>query len=65
MLVGPVYGAAVFFAMNDGVLPALSWLRSLYLGTAPYWPGPMTWPLLLIHLVCVGTPIAWGVRRAG
>jgi len=24
----------------------------------------MSWPQLFIHMVCVGTPIAWGVRRA-
>jgi hypothetical protein len=63
-IVGPLYGAVVFYAMNDGALPALSWVRSLYLQTAPYWPGPMEWRQLLIHVVCVGTPIAWGVRRA-
>lgn len=62
-IVGPIYGVIVFCAMNYGTLPALSWVRSLYLGTAPYWPGPMQWPQLLIHLACVGTPIAWGVRR--
>jgi hypothetical protein len=50
--------------MNYGTLPALSWVRSLYLGTAPRWPGPMSWPQLFIHLVCVGLPIVWGVRRA-
>jgi hypothetical protein len=63
-LVGPIYGVIVFCAMNYGTLPALSWLRSLYLHTSPTWPGPMLWPQLLIHMVCVGTPIAWGVRRA-
>lgn len=64
LMVGPLYGAVVFAAMNYGTLPALSWLRSLYLGTPPRWPGPMSWPQLGIHLVCVGLPIAWGVRRA-
>ena len=63
-IVGPLYGIAVFCAMNYGTLPALSWLRSLYLGTPPRWPGPMGWPQLAIHMVCVGTPIVWGVRRA-
>jgi hypothetical protein len=62
-IVGPLYGAAVFCAMNYGTLPALSWLRSLYLETPPRWPGPMTWPQLAIHMVCVGPPIAWGIRR--
>ena len=63
-IVGPLYGVVVFCAMNYGTLPALSWLRSLYLQTPPRWPGPMTWPQLAIHMVCVGPPIAWGVRRA-
>lgn len=62
-IVGPLYGAIVFCAMNYGTLPALSWVRSLYLHTPPRWPGSMGWPQLVIHLVCVGTPIAWGVRR--
>jgi hypothetical protein len=63
-IVGPLYGITVFCAMNYGTLPALSWLRSLYLGTPPRWPGPMGWPQLAIHMVCVGTPIVWGIRRA-
>ena len=64
-IVGPLYGVIVFCAMNYGTLPALSWLRSLYLHTPPRWPGSMSWPQLGIHMVFVGTPIAWGVRRAG
>ena len=64
LIVGPLYGVVVFCAMNYVTLPALSWLRSLYLHTPPRWPGPMRWPQLAIHLVCVGLPIAWGVRRA-
>ena len=63
-VVGPLYGAIVFCAMNYGTLPALSWVRSLYLHTPPRWPGPMSWPQLWIHMVCVGLPITWGVRRA-
>lgn len=63
-ITGPLYGAAVFAAMNYGTLPALSWVRSLYLHTPPRWPGSMTWPLLAIHMVCVGPPIAWAIRRA-
>ena len=50
--------------MNYGTLPALSWVRSLYLHTPLRWPGPMSWPQLGIHMLCVGPPIAWGVRRA-
>ena len=63
-MVGPLYGVVVFCAMNYGTLPALSWLRSLYLHTTPRWPGSMGWPQLVIHMFCVGTPIAWGIRRA-
>jgi hypothetical protein len=63
-LAGPLYGVVVFCAMNYGTLPALSWLRSLYLGTPPRWPGPMGWPQLAIHMVCVGPPIVWGISRA-
>ena len=63
-VVGPLYGVIVFGAMNYGTLPALSWLRSLYLHTAPRWPGSMGWPQLVIHMLCVGLPIAWGVRRS-
>ena len=63
-IIGPLYGAVVFCAMNYGTLPALSWVRSLYLDTAPRWPGSMEWRQLAIHLAFVGTPIVWGVRRA-
>ena len=63
-IVGPLYGVVVFCAMNYGTLPALSWLRSLYLHTPPRWPGSMSWPQLFIHVVCAGPPIVWGVRRA-
>ena len=63
-IVGPLYGIVVFCAMNYGTLPAMSWVRSLYLHTAPRFPGSMRWPQLAIHMVCVGLPIAWGVRRA-
>ena len=62
-LIGPAYGVVVFCAMNYGTLPLLSWLRSFYLGTAPRWPGSMRWTQLYIHMICVGTPIVWGVRR--
>ena len=62
-IVGPLYGVVVFCAMNYGTLPAMTWVRSLYLGTPPRWPGNMSWPQVAIHMICVGTPIAWAVRR--
>jgi hypothetical protein len=61
-IAGPLYGAFVFCAMNYAVLPATSWVRSLYLDTPARWPGSMGWPLLAVHLVCVGTPIVWALR---
>ena len=62
-IIGPLYGVVVFCAMNYGTLPALSWVRSLYLGTPPRWPGAMGWPQVGIHMICVGLPIVWGIRR--
>ena len=64
LLIGPLYGVVVFAAMNYGTLPLMSCVRSLYLGTAARWPGGMGWPLLVVHLVCVGLPIVWAIRRA-
>ena len=64
LIVGPLYGVIVFATMNYGTFPVLSWVRSLYLGTPPRWPGSMSWPQLVIHMMCVGLPIVWGVRRA-
>ena len=64
LLIGPLYGIVVFAAMNYGTLPLLSWLRSFYLGTPPRWPAGMGWPMVVIHMFCVGLPIVWGVRRA-
>jgi hypothetical protein len=64
LLIGPLYGAVVFATMNYATLPLLSWVRSFYLGTPPRWPGSMAWWQFGIHLVCVGLPIVWGVRRS-
>ena len=50
--------------MNYGTLPLLSWVRSFYLGTRR--DGPARWAAaVFIHMVCVGLPIVWGMRRAG
>jgi len=62
LIVGPLYGALVFAAMNYGTIPLMSWVRSFYLGTAPRWPGSMRWTQLWIHMVCVGLPIVWAIR---
>lgn len=63
VILGPLYGLIFFCLMNYVALPALSWLRSLYLGTPPRWPGTMGWPQALIHMACVGTPIVAAARR--
>lgn len=55
-LVGPLYGAAVWLAMNLVVLP---------LSASPprAFPG-RDWPVILAaHLVCVGPPIVFFARR--
>jgi hypothetical protein len=62
-LVGPLYGVIVFCGMNYGTLPALSWVRSLYLHTPPRWPGSM--PDATRHPHGLRRPAdPWGVRRA-
>lgn len=64
LIVGPAYGLLVFGAMKYGTLPLMSWFRSLYLGTPARWPADMGWPLVVVHLLFVGTPIVWAIRRA-
>jgi len=62
---GLLYGLAVFAVNNFATLPFLSWVRSLYLHTPAYWVGSMSWPQAVIHMLCVGLPIALVVRRFG
>lgn len=61
--VGLLYGAAVFVVNNFGTAPFLSWVRSLYLHTPILFRPPMGWSQLVIHLFCVGLPIALVMRR--
>jgi hypothetical protein len=61
--VGLIYGAAVFVVNNFGTAPFLSWVRSLYLHTPILFKPPMGWSQLVIHLFCVGLPIAIVMRR--
>ncbi len=56
--VGLLYGAAVFTVNNFGTAPFLSWVRSVYLHTPILFKPPMGWTQLVIHLFCVGLPIA-------
>jgi hypothetical protein len=61
--VGLLYGAAVFAVNNFATAPFLSWVRSLYLHTPISFKPPMGWSQLVIHLFCVGLPIALVMHR--
>jgi hypothetical protein len=61
--VGLLYGAAVFAFNNFATAPFLSWVRSLYLHTPILFKPPMGWWQLIIHLFCVGLPIALVMHR--
>jgi hypothetical protein len=61
--VGLLYGAAVFAVNNFATSPFLSWVRSLYLHTPISFKAPMGWSQLVIHLFCVGLPIALVMHR--
>jgi hypothetical protein len=61
--VGMLYGAAVFAVNNFATAPFLSWVRSLYLHTPVLFKPPMGWSQLVIHLFCVGLPIALAMRQ--
>ena len=60
--VGLCYGAAVFVVNNFGTAPLLSWVRSLYLHTPVLFKPPMGLSQFVIHLFCVGLPIALVTR---
>jgi hypothetical protein len=61
--VGLLYGAAVFAVNNFATAPFLSWVRSLYLNTPISFRHPMGWSQFVIHLFCVGLPIALVMHR--
>ena len=61
--VGLLYGAAVFAVNNFVTAPFLSWVRSFYLHTPILFKPPMGWSQLVIHLFCVGLPIALVMRQ--
>ena len=61
---GLIYGAGVYFAMFRGVLPVMIELKALYLtGYVRPPPPALGLPQFIIHLFCVGLPIALAVRR--
>jgi hypothetical protein len=60
---GLLYGLAVFVVNNFGTVLLLSWFRSLYLHTPILFKRPIGWSQLIIHMFCVGLPIALVLRR--
>ena len=62
---GPLYGALVFILMYRVVLPLVVVVNSLYLTDVDKTLPPLRWRMLLVHLLCVGLPIALSVRRFG
>jgi len=63
---GLLFGVFWLLVMYRGVIPLLAALRPLYLAAAPRRPLPALWPLpVLVHMTCVGLPIALAVRRFG
>jgi hypothetical protein len=66
VIAGLLYGIFWLLVMYRGVIPLLAALRPLYLANAPKRPLPPLWPLpVLVHMTCVGLPIALAVRRFG
>jgi hypothetical protein len=61
--VGLLYGLAVFVVNNFGTALFLSWVRSFYLHTPILFKPPMGWSQLVIHLFCVGLPVALVIHR--
>jgi hypothetical protein len=63
---GLVYGVVWLLVMYRGIIPLTAALRTLYLSNVVKRPVPALWPLpLLVHMTCVGLPIALAVRRFG
>ncbi len=61
---GPLFGIFWLLVMYRGVIPLLSALRPLYIPNAPRRPPPDLLPLpLLVHMTCVGLPIALAMSR--
>jgi hypothetical protein len=66
VLAGILYGVFWLLVMYRGVIPLMAALRPLYLANAPKRPLPPLFPLpILVHMTCVGLPIALAVRRFG
>jgi hypothetical protein len=62
---GPLYGALVFILMYRVAIPLVLALNALYLTEFDPTVPPLRLRQLVVHLVCVGLPIALAVRRFG
>ena len=63
---GILFGVFWLLVMYRGVIPLLAALRPLYIPNAPKRPLPEIWPVpLLVHIACVGLPIALAISRFG
>jgi len=63
---GFLFGVVWLLVMYRGVIPLMAALRPLYLSNVVKRPLPALWPLpLLVHMICVGLPIALAVRHFG
>jgi hypothetical protein len=63
---GILFGVFWLLVMYRGVIPLLAALRPLYLSNVVKRPLPALWPLpILVHMTCVGLPIALSVSRFG
>jgi len=62
---GILYGALVFIVMYRVVIPLIPLVNSLYLTEFDRSIPKLTVRQLVIHLVCIGIPIALAVRAFG
>jgi len=62
---GLLFGVAWLLVMYRGVIPLSAAVRTLYLSNVKRTLPPL-WPLpLIVHMFCVGLPIALAVKRFG
>lgn len=63
---GILFGVFWLLVMYRGVIPLLAAVRPLYLSNVTKRPPPALWPLpILVHMTCVGLPIALSISRFG
>ena len=65
LVFGPLYGALVFVLMYRVAIPLVLALNALYLAEFDPAVPPLRVRQLVVHLLCVGLPIALAVARFG